>query len=448
MLFFEEIRKKHYTYDWLYSLRSIIDENSNIITIDDCESLGHLSPPFYNENDRLIDMNCYCVSATVAKNNSHILNRQANYGQNDGDRIFAKTLMAYCPNFTTTKQFSLLYRITPQSKVKKELFISGKHHYHFGTGIINSSKTHYLQKPILYIAHFDKKHTNDILERYKQYRILQKNKENECLQSICFKQWQLNMFDWAFDTYQLISCYDNPTIPTNSICIFHICHKDLLPKEVLQRNDLQKILITIESPNHLYKEQWDRQWLEANFTNIITYWNVFFSNFETKYYFFPFVHRIDFYNKNDIGLIQNNENDKSVGIILQNRPFKGTYEINNQPLAILDHLRIKFVFELAKVIPVYCYGQSWEKTIGKNIIPVKLPNRMLDVDATIDYYKKHTFALILENCDADGYVSEKIFDAWMVGCIPIYYGNFNRQLLLHFEGIPLNELFICAKTIG
>jgi hypothetical protein len=442
MIFFAEINKGN--IDWLYSLRTIIDENSNSITIDDCESLGHLAPPFYNQNDRLIDMNCYCVSSNIAKLNGHYLNRKANYGDGDGDRIFAKLLMLNYPNFNCTKQFSLLYRITPQSKIRKELFIQGKQYMHFGARIAN---IHYLQKPVLYIAHFDKKHTDEIIERHKQYRILQKNNDDAFLPSVCFKQWQLNMFDWAFDTYQLISCYNNATIPTNSVCIFHICHKEMLPKEILDRKDLHKILMTIESPNHLYKEQWNKEWMDEHFTNVITYWQFLQNN--SKYSFFPFVHRLDIYNKYDVQLVQNNERHKSVCIILQNRPNQGTYEINKQVLQILDHLRLKFVAELAKILPVYCYGESWQKLNGnRNIFPIALPNRHLDKDATIDYYKKHIFALVLENCNADGYVSEKIFDAWMVGCIPIYYGNFNRQLLQHFEGIPLQELFICAKTIG
>ena len=41
---------------------------------------------------------------------------------------------------------------------------------------------------------------------------------------------------------------------------------------------------------------------------------------------------------------------------------------------------------------------------------------------------KYTFVLIIENCDASGYVSEKIYDAFSVGCIPLYYGNVNSLI--------------------
>ena len=56
-----------------------------------------------------------------------------------------------------------------------------------------------------------------------------------------------------------------------------------------------------------------------------------------------------------------------------------------------------------------------------NIENVK--NRMLDEININEFYKRFNFALIIENCDAKNYVSEKIYDAWVAGCIPIYYGN-------------------------
>lgn len=455
MSFYSEIEKSN--HDWLYSLRTIIDENSNITTIDDCESLGHLSPPFYNKNDRLIDMNCYCVSNNIAKKTAYILNTKANYDINDGDRIFAKTLMTQYPNFICTKKFTLQYRLTKNSKVDYKLFIKGKEYNYFTADLQQHSineKNHYLQKPVLYIAHFDKNHTEFIIERYKNFRKIQKNDKTQNNPSVCFKQWQLNMFDWAFGEYQLISIFDNDYIPSGSICIFHICHLQTIPNKLFERKDIYRVITTIESPNVNHTKQWTNEWLEQNFNKILTYWKPLFQRnnlFQIKKYeYLPFIHRIDIYNKNDIDLIQNNNLNYSICIILNNRTFKGSYFIDSTQLQTLDYLRINYVYELSKVIKVYCYGNSWLQIKSQNIIPISTPHSHLDLDSTIDYYKKHIFALILENCDAIGYVSEKIYDAWMVGCIPIYYGNFDKTLFDYFEndGIPIKELFICAKTIG
>ena len=40
----------------------------------------------------------------------------------------------------------------------------------------------------------------------------------------------------------------------------------------------------------------------------------------------------------------------------------------------------------------------------------------------------YTFALIVENCDAQGYASEKLYDALIAGAIPLYYGHVPAQL--------------------
>ena len=37
--------------------------------------------------------------------------------------------------------------------------------------------------------------------------------------------------------------------------------------------------------------------------------------------------------------------------------------------------------------------------------------------------KKYTFILSFENCDHDGYITEKIFHAFMAGTIPLYWGG-------------------------
>ena len=47
-------------------------------------------------------------------------------------------------------------------------------------------------------------------------------------------------------------------------------------------------------------------------------------------------------------------------------------------------------------------------------------------DDKIEYLKQFKFNLCPENSNAEGYVTEKIFDAIKAGCIPIYWGSNNR----------------------
>jgi hypothetical protein len=50
--------------------------------------------------------------------------------------------------------------------------------------------------------------------------------------------------------------------------------------------------------------------------------------------------------------------------------------------------------------------------------------------------------MIIENCDADGFVSEKIYDAFIAGTIPIYYGNNNARV-----AVPA-DMYVDAKAFS
>jgi hypothetical protein len=102
-------------------------------------------------------------------------------------------------------------------------------------------------------------------------------------------------------------------------------------------------------------------------------------------------------------------------IVLENRDFKYTYDINNINLCSLDYLRNIYVsYLISQGVNLKPYGNNWDEFKGEK-----------DTRPTYEIMSEHTFVLIIENTNADGYVSEKIYDAWVAGCIPIYYGNIN-----------------------
>lgn len=47
-------------------------------------------------------------------------------------------------------------------------------------------------------------------------------------------------------------------------------------------------------------------------------------------------------------------------------------------------------------------------------------------DDKISYMRNYLFNICPENSNAYGYCTEKIFEAIMAGCIPVYWGNFNK----------------------
>jgi hypothetical protein len=417
---------KTHNYDWVYCLRKICDLQGNYICNDDCESLGYLSNAFYHRGVFFIDTNCTCVKRDIAFKFCHVWNSVGTDNEDNADRVYSKTLMSLYPNYECTFAYSVNYCVDNRAKsVKKDLFLIGNQVTMQKYGSIPWTKKQ------LFLSHFDFENTEKVIERIYQ-------REKEC---IAFNQWNLNILDQMYDHF-CISAY-NPFIPSNKKILFHICHFNLLPERVLERNDVEKILYTIEGPNIRHQDQWNIELLFSKFSHIISYWKPFIEianlNSSKNATFFPFIHRYDFTNTGDLECIKiNNNREKKICIILEKRDFSEKYQINGTELKALDYLRWEYCRELGKRID--CYGSSWEPF--KDIINYKATqNRFLDKERIIDFMCNYTFVLIIENCNADGYVSEKIYDALSAGCIPLYYGNNNLDV-----NIP-KDCYIDLKNI-
>lgn len=74
-----------------------------------------------------------------------------------------------------------------------------------------------------------------------------------------------------------------------------------------------------------------------------------------------------------------------------------------------------------------------------NKLPGSLPCYKGRVDKKYTVLQKAKFNFCIENCIYPGYISEKLFDSIISGCIPIYwYGS-------HMENVIPNEIFIDAS---
>ena len=414
--------------DWCYTLRTCFDTENEID--DNGESLGHLQNILLHPENYLIDTNLYFVKTNIAQNVCFVWNGRCNYDLNDPDRLFAKTLMANFQKYDCTMKKTVKYRL---NWGQMNWFVRCNKSYK------NTFDWDYLKKPILYIVHFDAEQTFKILDR------IYFKKSND---SVCFKQWNLNFFDRLKDHFFLKSAYHSPYIPSGSNVLVHMCFPNKLPS-LLERKDINKILFTYESPNIRHQQQWSKQFLEKYFTRVITYWDDLKLDIPVDY--FPFIHRLDMENENDMNFICDNE-DKGISacICLENRPFNDYYEINGVRLKAQDNMRKVVVCQMSKLMPVYCYGESWNESDFsqyRNVKCIKTPNRFLDADTPIDYYKKHQFTIIIENCNARGYVSEKLYDALMVGSIPVYMGNIDNKLKFFFDDIPILDMIVPIEEI-
>lgn len=107
-------------YDWVYSLRKIVDKNGDFICEDNCESLGKW-PVFFDDKVFHIDTSCFAIRRNVAVVLGH-----AWYGQWGADRQFFGALKHHRPNFACTGQYTLNYRLDGNdNSVKPEFFAQG-----------------------------------------------------------------------------------------------------------------------------------------------------------------------------------------------------------------------------------------------------------------------------------------------------------------------------------
>ena len=101
-------------WDWCYSLRRLVDKDGQYIADDNCESLGKY--PCYKRwlpnGDRyyLVDMNCYLFKTSVITQIAHVMMNLDTTLR--GDRRLLKTAFKKFPNFGSTNQYTVNYRVT------------------------------------------------------------------------------------------------------------------------------------------------------------------------------------------------------------------------------------------------------------------------------------------------------------------------------------------------
>jgi hypothetical protein len=416
-------------YDWVYSFRSILlpigsGGKEKIVCEDLCESLGYLHPVWCDPKSQnfLVDTNCFCIRKDIIITCSPIYNAPGHNGANDPDRLLTRFLLQNFHNYTCTGEATLLYQTANrEGSVNAKFFLEGNKQM---KQLYRSPKA--WSKPMLYLAHFDIDHTQQVVDR-----LYETTHPRSC---VSWFQWQLNLCDRLTDHFWVKNAYTNP-MPSGSNVLFHLCDPNQLPVDLLKRKDIRKIVTTIESPNIRHREQWSAKFLTTCFTHIITYWEPLLQKFPACTSYFPFVSRTDTTNLNDTAYLDQTREvtprPHTVCLVLQNRDFKGSYTIDgfeDVTLKALDWKRAVYATELGK--KCHCYGESW-KSLEDTVTYRQAKDRFLDIEFTVNLYAEHSFALVIENTDADGYVSEKLYDALIAGAIPLYYGNVNDRL-----GIP------------
>ena len=114
------VKKLEEGFDWVYSLRRIVNKNGDFICEDNCESLGRW-PVYFNEQVFHIDTSCFAIRRDIAVHIGH-----AWYGQWGADRQFFIAIKKHFPKYNCTINYTVNYRLygNPNS-VTEDFFIKG-----------------------------------------------------------------------------------------------------------------------------------------------------------------------------------------------------------------------------------------------------------------------------------------------------------------------------------
>jgi len=397
--------------DWTFSLRNIIDKESKFICQDNCESLGNLHHVWNNKNDYLVDVNCYFIKRELfIRHNLDFYKKARPENDLEVDRALYVSLKKY--KFESTRLHTVNYRVGNRSdSVQAEFFIRGNKVLNLKFDGKGGSFDKEDKK--LYVFHLDPNWTDGSIMT---------NEFDYDSRRYLYEDGNKTMLHRLKSEYKLINGYKN-SIPSGAICFFTIMDIRLLPKEVIERKDIKKICYLLEGPNSWHGNNYSYELLSMYFDKVITYWKPLLGKNKIEY--FPFVSRFDIDNKYHLEIINDSRKlrkfDKSIGMILANRSNNEEYKINDIKLKRTDYLRRDLAITLDNVT---VHGSGWDSLNDHKYLKIEnIKNRMNDDVDIYQFYKRFNFGLIVENCNAENYVSEKIYDAMIAGCIPIYHGN-------------------------
>lgn len=110
--------------EWCYALRNIVDTDANLVTRDDCESLGRW--PIWNApGTNLVDMNCYLVRRDIAIGASPAFHCRTG-DEEDPDFRLCRFLLEAAKRFDTNGDYTVNYSAgDTRNSVKLDFFLAG-----------------------------------------------------------------------------------------------------------------------------------------------------------------------------------------------------------------------------------------------------------------------------------------------------------------------------------
>ncbi len=111
--------------------------------------------------------------------------------------------------------------------------------------------------------------------------------------------------------------------------------------------------------------------------------------------------------------------------------INGNHKPKSFPKRELYSQRIKWAIGLNEFISVDLYGRGWSNVLSRSsfwLIYIKNYFKIKQIykgpcSSKINTMSQYDFALCFENLSMQGYITEKIFDCFYAGTIPIYWGG-------------------------
>ena len=389
---------------WAHSLRTIIAQDGTPIAPDACESLGGIRHSFLDPGDYHVDTNCYLLDTHLARQLAPCWDVKARPGGGrlEADRAVCRTLLGSRLLPGVSRTHSVRYRVASRpDSVCAEFFTQGNERTGFDA-----------EKPDVYLMHFTAEATRTAVTPAARSA------------ATPLDEWAPTLWQGLQKSYNLLDGFANAhIIPPGALVLVTVWHPDALKLDVLKRTDIFRVLCMVESPNIRHTAQFTRTFLDAHADLVLTYWTPLLRDMgpERAAWCPMNTHALDLDNPahRALGLRDNRGRGRSVAIVLERRPgLAGEYAIDGTSLQCLDPLREVYVRGLRDVV---CYGAGWEGVPGVTVGHTL--GKLRDPKHAVDILQDYTFALIIENCDAHGYVSEKLYDALMAGCVPLYFGS-------------------------
>ena len=384
---------------WAHSLREIVGPDGSHVCFDNVESLGALRHTCLSPDDRLVDTSCLVLRRDVAIRTSTAWDvRAREVGKREADRELTARLLTEYPDVVVSARHSVKYRVGSGPRSVAASFFERR------------PTTLDFSKPVAFLFHFSPEATAAYLAALEAGR-------REPL-----AEWNMTMWHGLGD-WTLVNGFQNARhAPRGSVFLAAMCDPNQLPLRLFAtRSDCRRFVYTAESPNIRHQAQWHAGFLRAHFDVALTFWEPLLRNPEVRTVRCPHnSHHLDLDDPTDARVLRENRGvGRSVIICLERRPhLHGTYAIDGTTLRCLDPLREQYARGLRDLTAV---GVGWKDVPGIRVLASE--HRSRDPKHAVDWYQDHTFALVLENCDAAGYVSEKVYDALIAGAIPLYYGN-------------------------